>query len=125
MDGLIYDTGALIAAERDSLTFWRIHKNALARGVLPTVPAPVLVEAWRGGAAMARLLNRCAIVPLDTSRAKSAGMLLGRCSLAVEATDAVVVELALRTQSVVVSGNRAHLEALAAGVSRRLAVIDL
>lgn len=125
MRGLIYDTAALIAAERRDQRIWRLHQLALSRGERPSVPTPVLVEAWRGRPLMARLLRGCLVVDLDESQARAAGELLGRCALSVEATDAVVVELALRRQSAVVTGNRSHLEALAAGSSRRLGLIDL
>ena len=49
MSGLTYDTGALIAAERDNRLMWALHRAALARGVKVTVPAGALGEAWRGG----------------------------------------------------------------------------
>ncbi|MBO0843566.1 MAG: PIN domain nuclease, partial [Nocardioides sp.] len=67
MSGLTYDTGALIAAERDARDLWALHEAALRRGVVPTVPAGVLGEAWRGGpqAKLSRLLKGCRTEPLD------------------------------------------------------------
>ena len=86
-NGLTYDTGALIAAERDNRLMWALHRAALARGVSPTVPAGVLGEAWRGGPQhhLSRLLKGCRIEPLAETQARAIGVLIGRtrsaCSL--------------------------------------------
>lgn len=125
MTGLTYDTGALIAAERSVRRMWAIHRRALERGTPPCIPAVVLTEGWRGGVQTSRLLQGCVVEALDERSAKAAGELLGACSLAVEATDATVVEGALRRRDSVVTSNRTHLEALAVGVSARLALIDM
>jgi hypothetical protein len=125
MSGITYDTGALIAAEGNDRRMWALHRRALERGNAPTVPAPVVVEAWRNGVAMARMLDGCHLDDLDGVAAKNAGLLLGRCSEPVEATDAAVVEGALRRYDTVVTSNRSHLEALAAGGNRRLGIIDI
>ena len=47
MDGVTYDTGALIAADRNDRRVWALHAGFLALEVSPTVPTPVLAEAWR------------------------------------------------------------------------------
>jgi hypothetical protein len=125
VSGLTYDTGALIAAERDDRRMWALHRRALERGTPPTVPAAVLVEGWRGGVQTARLLRGCHLESLEPSAARAAGRLLGECAVAVEATDATVVEGALRRRDAVVTSNRSHLDALAAGGSRRINVIDI
>lgn len=59
--GLVYDSGALIAAERDDRRMWALHTRALQRGVRPVVPAGCVVEAWRGArqANVGRLLDGC------------------------------------------------------------------
>jgi len=48
-EGLTYDTGALVAADRDDRLVWSLHRAALMRGLPPVVPAGVLAEGWRGG----------------------------------------------------------------------------
>jgi hypothetical protein len=47
MMGVTYDTGALIAADRNDREMWALHAGFLAEEVSPTVPAPVVAEAWR------------------------------------------------------------------------------
>lgn len=127
MSGLSYDSGALIAADRNDRRLWLIHARALARGVRPTVPAGALAEVYRSGrqANLGRLLTGCRIEPLDGNRAKAAGALLSRCGLNPGAVDASVAECALRRGDAIVTGNAAHMTALADGAGRKVAIIAL
>ncbi len=92
MAGITYDTGALIAAERGDRRLWALHRRALERGMVPTVPAGVLGQAWRGGpqAQMSRLLAGCRVEALDEARARSAGAACG-ASATADVIDASVV----------------------------------
>jgi predicted nucleic acid-binding protein len=125
--GFTYDSGALIAAERDQRRMWLLHGRALARGVTPVVPAGVLIEAHRSGRQvnLARLLSGCRVEPLDADKARPAGTLLGLCSISPGAVDASVAEGALRRGDTVVTGNAEHIRALADGAGRKLAVIPI
>lgn len=127
MSGLTYDSGALIAAERNDRRMWLIHARALARGVQPAVPAAALAEVYRSGrqANLARLLTGCRIEPLDGERARAAGVLLGRCAVSPGAVDASVAECARRRGDAVVTANAGHLTALADGADRKLAIIAI
>lgn len=115
----------LIAAERGDRRAWLMHSRSLVRGQRPTVPTIILVEAWRGSAKVARLLEGCRLEELDEGKGKAAGVLRGHSTEAVEAADAVVVEGALRRGDAVVTSNRGHIETLAESVGRRIAVIDV
>ena len=71
MPGVTYDTGALTAAERNDRAMWALHAGFLAQEVVPTVPASVLAEAWRGGrrqASLVRFLALCAIEELGEAQ---------------------------------------------------------
>src|SRR6202021_3965559 len=81
MGGVTYDTGALVKAERNDRKVWALHAGYLAEEVIPTVPAPVLAEAWRGGsrqASLSRLLRLCDTEPMSEDLAKNAGGLAGK-----------------------------------------------
>src|ERR1700749_4000543 len=81
MGGVTYDTGALVAAERNSRQIWALHAGYLADEVIPTVPAPVLAEAWRGGprqASLSRLLRLCDTEPMTEELARNVGVLSGK-----------------------------------------------
>jgi hypothetical protein len=88
-----------------------------------TVPAAVLVVAWRGRAEMANLLPGAAIEPLQRASATRAGLLLR--DVRAEAVDATVVEGALRRGDPVVTSDRKHLEQLAQAAGRKLSIIDI
>jgi predicted nucleic acid-binding protein len=103
--GLTYDTGALIAAERNERRIWALHRRSLERGIVPTVPAGVLAQGWRGGPQhqLSRLLAGCRVEPLDESRARSAGAVCGAAGSSDVVDAAVIVGAAARGDIVVTS----------------------
>ena len=125
--GLVYDTGALIAAERNGRRIWAIHARALWRGVLPLVPAACVVEAWRGRRqdGLTRLLDGCEVEALIPDHARRAGALLQRGIGSAGAIDATVVEVAIRRRAAVVTTDRSDIERLATSARRKLQIIDL
>jgi len=125
-NGLTYDTGALIAAERDDRLMWSLHRAAIARGLIPTVPAGVLSEAWRGGPQhqLSRLLKGCVIEDLDEARARQVGVLAAQSGLA-DTVDLAVVEGATRRNDAVVTSNRRDIEQGAAVTGTKLSIHDV
>jgi len=122
--GVTYDTGALIAADRGERRMWARHRALLALREVPTVPAPVVAQSWRGGgrqALLSRLLVGCDVEALDDGQARSAGSLAARAATA-DVVNACVVEGALRRHDLVVSSDEDDLKAIAAAVSHRLEV---
>ncbi len=103
MPGLTYDTGALIGAERGDRRVWALHRRAIERGIVPTVPAGVLGQAWRGGpqAELSRLLAGCRIEQLDEARARSAGAACAKAGSADVVDASVVVGASARGDVVV------------------------
>lgn len=125
-DGLTYDTGALIAAERDDRLLWALHRAALTRGLAPTVPAGALGEAWRGGPQhhVSRLLKGCRIEPLTELQARAIGVLIGRSGIH-DTVDAAVAEGAIRRNDAVITSNRSHIEQLVDAANRRVPIHDI
>ena len=124
MMGITYDTGALIAADRAERRMWARHRALLTLREVPTVPAPVVAQSWRGGgrqALLARLLTGCHVEALDDGQARSVGSLAARAGT-TDIVDACVVEGALRRHDVVVSSDPDDLQAIAAAASSRLEV---
>jgi len=98
---LVYDTGALLAAERRDRTIFLLHEQALAGGVFPIVHSLVLAQAWRSGPAhnMSRLLKGCRIIEdVAEPGARAAGELCGRTGTS-DVVDALVVLLAKQTRA--------------------------
>jgi hypothetical protein len=116
-EGLTYDTGALVAAERDDRLMWALHRAALARGLPPVVPVGVLAEGWRGGpqARLSRFLKGCMTEELSEQQARAVGALAAR-SAHDDVVDVSVVEGAIRRRHAVVTSNPAHIRRIADAV---------
>jgi hypothetical protein len=122
--GVTYDTGALVAADRGERLQWARHRALLTRRDVPTVPSPVLAQAWCGGsrqALLSRLLTGCAIEALDDAQARAVGALAARAAT-TDIVDACVVEGALRRRDLIISSDPGDLQAIAAAVSHRLEI---
>ena len=119
--GITYDTGALIAADRAERRVWARHRALLALREVPTVPAPVLAQSWRGGGRQALLLAGCDVEALDDGQARAVGSLAARAA-ATDIVDAGVGEGAKRRRDLVVSSDPDDLQAIAAAASRRLEI---
>lgn len=124
MPGVTYDTGALVAAERNDRRMWALHAGFLAEEVAPTVPAPVLAEAWRGGArqaSLSRLLAMCDIEPMSEEQARHVGVLAGKAAHG-DVVDVTVVEGAIRRRDAVVTSNESHIRSVADAARARLRI---
>ena len=122
--GVTYDAGALLAADRGERKMWARHRAVLELRQVPTVPAPVVAQGWRGGsrqARLSRLLVGCNVEELDDGQARRVGELLANAARA-DVVDATVVEVALRRNDIVVSSDPDDLHVLAASVHRHLEV---
>jgi hypothetical protein len=124
MGGVTYDTGALVAAERNSRRMWALHAGYLAEDVIPVVPAPVLAEAWRGGsrqASLVRFLRMCDVEPMSEELARQVGVLAG-ASGHDDIVDVAVTEGAIRRGDAVVTSNVTHIRKVAEAVRAELRV---
>jgi hypothetical protein len=122
--GITYDTGTLIAADRNDRRMWALHAAFLAEEVSPTVPAPVLAEGWRGGsrqANMARLLAMCEVEHMTEDQARAVGVLAGRADHD-DVVEVTVVEGAVRRHDGVVTSNKGHIEKVAQTARVRLRI---
>jgi rRNA-processing protein FCF1 len=125
---LVYDTGALLAADQADVRLWALHRRAVERGARPVVPTTVLAQAVRSPgtqATLARLLQGCDTADLDRADATAAGKLLAAADRA-DVVDAHVVVVALARAAAVVTSDRDDLSHLAAAAgSRRLDLIPV
>jgi predicted nucleic acid-binding protein len=127
MSGVTYDTGALIAAERNSRRMWAIHAGYLDEEVVPLIPAPVLAQAWRGGprqTRLSRLLRMCDVEPMSEELARSAGSLAGK-SGHDDVIDAAVVEGAIRRGDAVVTSDARHIRKIAVATGNSLVIVPV
>jgi predicted nucleic acid-binding protein len=123
VNGVTYDAGALIAAERGSQSMWWLHRDLLKRGVQPTLPTVVLGQAWRGGpqARLSRLVNGCRIEAFTEQQARTAGAALAR-SGSSDLIDAVVIVTALDRNDLIVTSDPDDLRRIATASGRTVEV---
>ncbi|MGH3869301.1 MAG: PIN domain-containing protein [Pseudonocardiaceae bacterium] len=123
MSGLVYDTGALLAAERRHRSLWALHEQSLAGGVRPIVPVVVLAQAWRGRphANLSRLLRGCQVMPDTQELGKAAGAICSRAGTS-DVIDGLVVVTALRLDALVVTSDPQDLQHLASSLHSKLAL---
>jgi hypothetical protein len=122
--GVTYDTGALIAADRGERRVWARHRALLSLRTVPTTPAPVVAQAWRGGsrqALLARFLVGCEVESMHDEQARAVGVLSGHSGPS-DIVDSTVVEGALRRHDIVISSDPGDLKAIAASVNRGIEV---
>jgi predicted nucleic acid-binding protein len=104
---VIYDAGALVAAERSEPRIRALHHQWIAYEISPVIPSPVLAQVWRNGARqarLARLLRGCRVLPTSEEISKHAGVLLG-CSQTTDTIDAIVIATAIAYHAVVVTSD--------------------
>jgi predicted nucleic acid-binding protein len=113
VNGLTLDTGALIALERKDARTTALIAVTQQKQQLVTVPAPVVVEWWRGQRGpLANLLDAFVVEPLSLQLARLAGAALRRCNGGPSTTDAVVVASAAQRGDFVLTGDFEDLQKL-------------
>lgn len=123
MPSIVYDTGALLAAERHNPDFLALHDELTAARIRPIVPVVVLAQAWRGGPQhhMSRVLKGCEIMTDDQHIGRAAGVACA-ASATSDVVDAIVVATAVRHQAPIVTSDPGDLSHIAdsIGVKVRL-----
>ena len=121
MAAIVYDTGALLAAERRSPDFLALHDELTAARIRPIVPAVVLAQAWRGGPQhqISRVLKACDIAADDERTGRAAGMACAASGTA-DVVDAIVVATAVRYQAPVVTSDPGDLTHIADAIGVKI-----
>lgn len=125
MSDVVYDAGALIAADRNDREFWADHRVRLERSVIPIVPAPVVAQVSRSArqAQLRRLLRGCEVPGFDLAAAHRVGAVLARASSS-DIVDGAVVEAA-SDAAVIVTGDRPDISRLLDAVGSAATIVDI
>lgn len=126
MRTIVYDTGALLAAERRSPDLLALHERLTSARVRPLVPVVVLAQAWRGGPQhqISRLLKGCEIVPDDQRIGRAAGVACGAAATS-DVVDAIVVATAVQYNAAVVTSDPRDLAHLAESIGVKLGLFTV
>ncbi len=126
MKPVVYDTGVLVAADRNAREVWAGHRVRLEAGIIPVVPSPVVAQASRSPAQaqLRRLLRGCEVAPLTETGAHAAGHLMGRAGTA-DIAGAVVAHTAAALRADVVTGDHADIARLLDAAAADSRIVDL
>jgi predicted nucleic acid-binding protein len=111
---IVYDTGALLAAERGNPDFLALHDEVTRARIRPVVPVVVLAQAWRGGPQhqISRVLKGCDVLPDDQRAGRAAGVACAASGTA-DVVDAIVIVTAVQNQAPVVTSDSGDLARIA------------
>jgi predicted nucleic acid-binding protein len=121
MAAIVYDTGALLAAERRNPDFLALHDEVTAARIRPIIPVVVLAQAWRGGPQhqISRVLKGCDILPDDAATGRAAGVACAASGTG-DVVDAIVIATAVRHQAAVVTSDPRDLTRLADAIGVKI-----
>ena len=122
----VFDSGALIALERNDRGMWRRLKLAFLASEIPITHGGVVGQAWRGpgprSALLAKALAGIDVRPLGEDLGRRAGELLARARKS-DVIDAALVLLASDGDAIVTS-DAGDLETLARAAGRLVDLIE-
>lgn len=123
---VVYDAGALIAAERSDRSVWADHRARLELGLLPVTTAPVVAQVSRSGrqAQLRRFLRGCDVVPFGDDEAHEIGALAGR-SGSSDVVDVHVVATAHRLRVGVLTSDEDDLKPIADTLRPRVPIFRI
>jgi predicted nucleic acid-binding protein len=123
---VVYDAGALIAADHNDRMVWAEHRVRLEMGLVPLTTGPVVAQVSRSSrqAQLRRFLRGCDIVPFTADEAHEIGRLAGK-SATPDVIDVHVVAVAHRHRYGVLTGDEDDLKQIVAALPSRIAIIAL
>jgi hypothetical protein len=104
---------------------WALHVGFISEEAVPTVAAPVVAEAWRGGsrqASLARMLAGCQIEEMTADQARRVGELAGRADHEDVVDVAVVEGAARRDDDVILTSNVSHIRKVIKATGKRIRI---
>lgn len=121
MPAIVYDTGALLAAERRNPDFIALHDELTSARIRPLVPVVVLAQAWRGGPQhqISPVLKGCDILPIDERAGRAAGVACAASGTA-DVVDAIVIVTAVRHQAAIVTSDPGDLSQIASSIGVKI-----
>ena len=121
MPAIVYDSGALLAAERRNPDFIGLHDELTSARIRPLVPVVVLGQVWRGGPQhqISRVLKGCDIMPDDERAGRAAGVACAASGTA-DVVDAIVIVTAVRHQAAVVTSDPGDLTRIADSIGVKI-----
>lgn len=121
---VVYDAGALVAADRSDRNLWAEHRARLELGIVPITTAPVVAQVSRSGrqAQLRRFLRGCQLVSFGAEESHEVGALAGRCGVD-DVIDVHVVTVANRVGASVMTSDAQDLSRVASELTPPVPII--
>ena len=121
MPAIVYDAGALLAAERRNPDFLALHDEVTKARIRPIVPVVVLAQVWRGGPQhhISRVLRACDILLDDQRTGRAAGVACAAAGTA-DIVDAIVIVTAVQHQAPIVTSDPGDLTRIAGSIGVKI-----
>jgi predicted nucleic acid-binding protein len=122
----IYDTGVLIAADRNDRNVWADHRARLEAGLVPVTTAPVVAQVSRSSrqAQLRRFLRGCDVVSFTSRDAHQVGAVLAKAATS-DVVDAHLAVVAADLQATVVTSDPDDISTLAMHTRRHFRIIPV
>lgn len=123
---VVYDAGALIAADRSNRLLWADHRARLELGLVPVVTAPVVAQVSRSArqAQLRRFLRGCEIVEFEDGDAHEVGALAGKTGTS-DVVDVHVVMTARRRGFGIVTSDSDDLAPIVSALRARIPLLPV
>lgn len=123
---VVYEAGALVAAERSNRRLWADHRARLELGLVPLTTAPVVAQVSRSAqqVQLRRFLRGCDVVPLLATDAHEVGALVGASGV-TGVIDVHVVLVASRAQASVLTSDDRDLSRVTGSLAEPVALIHV
>lgn len=120
---VVYDAGALAAADRNARVVWADHRIRLEAGLVPITTAPVVAQVSRSPrqTQLRRFLSGCEIVGFSAEDAHDVGLMLAAAEMS-DVVDAHVVVTAARRSTLIITSDASDIEGLASTLTRPVPV---
>jgi hypothetical protein len=126
VSGIVYDAGALIAAERNDRALWADHRVRLEQGTIPVTPAAVVAQVSRSPrqVQLRRLLRGCDVAELNEDTAHRVGRVLAQACTS-DVVDGAVIAAAFVRSAAVLTSDRADIAHLLQATGIELTILDV
>jgi predicted nucleic acid-binding protein len=123
---VVYDAGALVAAERSDRRLWADHRVRLELGIVAITTAPVVAQVSRSGqqVQLRRFLRGCEVMPFESEQGHPVGILAGR-SATDDVVDVHLVMVASQEGAAVITSDLDHLSRVAAALPDPVQVLRI
>lgn len=123
---VVYDAGALVAADRSERGLWADHRVRLELGIVPVTTAPVVAQVSRSGrqVQLRRFLRGCDVEPFGPEDAHEVGRLAGKAKMD-DVVDVHLVVIAHRRRFGIVTSDDHDLRSIADALGAKIPLLPV